>query len=137
MKLERQYRLLARAFPPSWRRRHGDDLVTTLLDGSIEGQRVVSLTDAADVTGRGIETRVRQSGPVGQTIAGGIALVTLTAAMATSTPAVTAAQIVIEAEPAPVTEANLSVIAESEPSTDEPSGHGEIPCTRHHFEPSI
>ncbi len=89
MQLERQYRLLARAFPAAWRRRHGEDLVATLLDGSGEGQRVVSLPDLADVAGRGLQVRARNSGPLlqGATIAMA-AVLTMTAvnSSAESTP---------------------------------------------------
>lgn len=85
MRLERQYQFLARAFPAEWRRRYGDDLVTTLLDGSTDGQRFVSLTDVADVAGRGLQTRARTVGPVAQMVTFGMAAVlTMTAVNSTA-----------------------------------------------------
>jgi len=64
MRLERQYRLLALAFPARWRRCYGDELVTTLLDGSRPGQRLAAPADVIDVVGRGMELRVRRAGPL-------------------------------------------------------------------------
>lgn len=78
MRLEQQYRILARAFPSSWRRRYGDDLVATLLDGSAMGQRAVSFSDAADVAARGLQTRLRDVGPIAQVLTFGIAAVLVT-----------------------------------------------------------
>ena len=64
MNLKNQYQLLARVFPRSWRRRHGHDLVGTLLDCSRAGQRVASPGDVFDVVRRGLAARLRSGGPV-------------------------------------------------------------------------
>lgn len=64
MSLESQYRLLARAFPPSWRRRHGDDLVATMLDASATDQRMASPSEALDVVRAGVLLRIRAAGPL-------------------------------------------------------------------------
>ncbi|MEM9038803.1 MAG: LysE family translocator [Actinomycetota bacterium] len=61
--LERQYRLLACAFPSDWRRRNGDQLVATLLDASRPGQRIASPLDAFDVLRRGLGCRLATAGP--------------------------------------------------------------------------
>lgn len=87
MTLEQQYRLLAKAFPPAWRRRHEDDLVCTLLDGSKVGQRMASAPDAFDVIRRGFGIRVSGAGPLLQIVgAVGILLVTVAAVHLTLTP---------------------------------------------------
>lgn len=80
MRLERQYRLLARAFPSRWRRRYEDELVTTLLDGSRPGQRLAAPADVIDVVGRGLELRARRAGPVLQ-IVGATAVLAATIAV--------------------------------------------------------
>ena len=85
MRLATQYRLLARAFPSRWRERHGDELVTTLLDGSSPGQRVASPADAVDVVRRGLQVRAREAGPHLPIVAALAALVATTAAV-TPTP---------------------------------------------------
>lgn len=74
MNLENQYRLLARSFPRSWRRRHGEDLVGTLLDGSPADQRLASPGDAIDLIRRGLAARLCQSGPILQIIAAVVVL---------------------------------------------------------------
>ncbi len=74
MNLERQYRLLARAFPRTWRRRHGDDLVGTMLDGSRDGQRVAAPADAIDVVRHGLAARFAAGGPMVQILAATLVL---------------------------------------------------------------
>jgi len=75
MRLERQYRLLALAFPARWRRRYEDELVATLLDGSRPGQRLAAPADVIDVFGRGIELRARRAGPLIQILSATAVLV--------------------------------------------------------------
>ena len=81
MNLERQYRLLTRAFPQCWRRQYGEDLVSTLLDGSRTDQRIVSIGDVVDVAMRGAATRVRHAGPVLLIMAATIGLALTTTAV--------------------------------------------------------
>jgi threonine/homoserine/homoserine lactone efflux protein len=64
MKLEDQYRLLGRVFPRHWREQHGEELVTTLVDGSKPGQRLASPGDVFDVVRRGVQLRVAHGGPL-------------------------------------------------------------------------
>ncbi|MEM9033424.1 MAG: LysE family translocator [Actinomycetota bacterium] len=81
MNLERQYRLLLRAFPRRWRRERGDELVTTLLDGSRPDQRVASAGDVVDVVCRGFQRRIADAGPRVQVVAAFVVLLATTAAV--------------------------------------------------------
>lgn len=83
MTLERQYRLLARAFPAKWRSRNGEDLVHTLIDGSVSGQRLVSPADAVDVVRHGVALRLRHAGPFLQIVAASVVLAVTVAAVHT------------------------------------------------------
>jgi threonine/homoserine/homoserine lactone efflux protein len=65
MSLENRYRSLVRCFPSDWRHRHGEALVSTLLDDSRPGQRWPSAGDTIDVVRNGLATRLRSSGPLG------------------------------------------------------------------------
>jgi hypothetical protein len=59
---EGQCRVLLRAFPAEFRRDHGDDLVTALLDDARPGSRLVPLATAADLVRSGVRVRVFRSG---------------------------------------------------------------------------
>ena len=150
MRLEWQYRLLARAFPSRWRQRHGDDLVTTLLDGSAHGQRVVSVSDAADVVGRGLQTRFRDTGPAAQILTVGMAAILVTTAVNGSAASIapvtelTAAHNIAEAYvgdtqsskiPVPHIESADAQLASvrSGTGTDQ-ADHGHVDCSRLMFE---
>lgn len=62
--LERRYRLLLRAYPAAYRRRHGDELITTLLDAAAPGRVRPSGRDVVDLLRGGLRQRFRL--PVGK-----------------------------------------------------------------------
>ncbi|NHC47415.1 hypothetical protein [Motilibacter aurantiacus] len=58
--LERAYRQLLRAYPPGWRRRHGEALLGVLLDqAAAEGRTRPGAADVRDVVGQGLAARGR------------------------------------------------------------------------------
>ncbi|WP_327011098.1 hypothetical protein OHA72_29795 [Dactylosporangium sp. NBC_01737] len=62
--LERRYRRLLLAYPAAYRRRHGDELVTTLLDAAAPGRVRPGRRDTADLVRGGLRQRFRL--PVGK-----------------------------------------------------------------------
>ena len=83
--LERQYRLLLRAYPRRYRARRGEEIIGTLLDAAAPGQRRPSRADVADLLGGGVRERLglnalpglanglRLAGPIALTITAGLA----------------------------------------------------------------
>ena len=59
MNVERQVRLLLRAFPSGWRETHADEIVATVLDGLPPGQRRLGVDDAVDLIRGGMVLRAR------------------------------------------------------------------------------
>ncbi|NHC14645.1 hypothetical protein [Motilibacter deserti] len=56
---EAAYRRLLRAYPASWRRRHADAVLGTLLDqADAEGRSAVSVADVRDILGHGLLARL-------------------------------------------------------------------------------
>ena len=61
--LHRRYRRLLWAYPSWYRRRRGQEILTTLLDAARPGQHRPTLPEAFDVVGRGLWYRVRPPKP--------------------------------------------------------------------------
>src|SRR5690349_7655803 len=57
--LERAYRLLLRAYPGSYRRRHEREIVTTLLEMAAPGQRRPGAAEVRHLIASGIRQRFR------------------------------------------------------------------------------
>lgn len=73
--LERAYRCLLRAYPRAYRRRHGPEIVTTLLEMAEPGQRRPSRAEAWHLLGSGLRQRFRL--PAGRPLARVIAVLAL------------------------------------------------------------
>jgi hypothetical protein len=58
--LESCYRRLLRAYPPAYRRAHGEEILGTLMEAS-EGRERPSVREAASLIGGGLTARVRRS----------------------------------------------------------------------------
>src|SRR5262245_52245246 len=56
--LERQYRLLVRAYPRAYRQRRADEIVGTLLDSARPGQRRASWRDVTDLLSGAMRERL-------------------------------------------------------------------------------
>jgi hypothetical protein len=63
-RLSRQYRRLLLAYPGPYRRRHGAEILTTLLDAAGPGRGRPTMTEVRDVVGGGLRQRFRL--PVGR-----------------------------------------------------------------------
>jgi hypothetical protein len=63
--LERRCRLLLRAYPPEYRARRGEEILSTLLDSVPVGRRAPSFADAVDLVGNGLRRRWGLYGIVG------------------------------------------------------------------------
>jgi hypothetical protein len=57
--LERRYRRLLRGYPRSYRRAHGDDLLTTLMDAAEPVRRRPTRADMVDLARGGLRQRFR------------------------------------------------------------------------------
>jgi hypothetical protein len=65
MNLERRYRRLLRAYPPTYRAERGEEIVSTYLELAGPGQDWPSVGDAADALPGGIRQRLRAKGALG------------------------------------------------------------------------
>jgi hypothetical protein len=71
--LERWYRRLLRTYPDPYRRDHGDELLTTLLDAARPGQRLPAPREAASLLAGGLRARALLAGPSNRRLwAGGL-----------------------------------------------------------------
>lgn len=59
MTVEAQYRWFARLYPADWRERYEEDLISTLLDSTGSGRRIISVSDAADLARGALVVRAR------------------------------------------------------------------------------
>jgi len=66
-RLERRYRTLLLAYPVRYRRRHGTEMVTTLLEMAAAGQRRPGVAEALHLLGSGLRQRFRL--PAGRPVA--------------------------------------------------------------------
>ncbi|MBG0565915.1 hypothetical protein [Actinoplanes aureus] len=73
--LERAYKRLLRAYPPGYRRRHGREIVTTLLEMAEPGQRRPGRAETWHLIGSGIRQRFRL--PAGRPLAWALAVLAL------------------------------------------------------------
>jgi hypothetical protein len=60
--LERRYRRLLRAYPATYRRRRGDELLATLLEAAAPGQRYPTLRETLGLLGGGLSARAGVAG---------------------------------------------------------------------------
>ncbi|WP_328473963.1 hypothetical protein OHA21_13910 [Actinoplanes sp. NBC_00393] len=73
--LERTYKRLLRAYPPGYRRRHGREIVTTLLEMAEPGQQRPARAEMWHLLGSGIRQRFRL--PAGRPLAWALAVLAL------------------------------------------------------------
>lgn len=74
--LHRWFRLLLRAYPRAYRRRHGDEIVSTLTDAAGSGRERPTAAEVCDVLAAGLRQRFRL--PLGRLVVLGAALVAVT-----------------------------------------------------------
>jgi hypothetical protein len=58
--LERRYRRLLAFYPQAFRREHGQEILSVLIAGAVDGQRRPGLAESANLVRHGIWMRVRQ-----------------------------------------------------------------------------
>lgn len=58
--VEDQFRWLARLYPADWRERNEEDMISTLIDSTRPGRRLIRLADAADLARGALVVRARR-----------------------------------------------------------------------------